>query len=85
MTSLSTLLICGFCGCAHWPAALERPRTPLPSPSCCTSVLHNTDGVLVRLINLTQTRVTWGEGTEIEEVPPSACPAGMSVEHFLDY
>jgi hypothetical protein len=35
-------------------------------------------------VNLAQTRVTWEEGTLIEELSPSNLPIGMSVGHFVD-
>lgn len=39
--------------------------------------------VLVSFCQLTQTRVTWKEGTSTEEVSPSNWPLGISVWHFL--
>jgi len=36
------------------------------------------------LVNLTQTRVAWEEGTSVEALPPSAWSAGMSLGTFLD-
>lgn len=38
--------------------------------------------LLLLLFNLTQSRVTWEEGTSNEIFPPLALPTGKSVRHF---
>lgn len=35
-------------------------------------------------VNLTQNKVTWEQGTPVEELLTSNLPMGMSVGHFLD-
>lgn len=37
------------------------------------------------IVNLTQVRVTWGEGTSVEEMPQSDWLVGVSMRHCLDW
>lgn len=38
---------------------------------------------LASFVNLAQDRVIWVEGTWIEKMSPSDCPAHTSLKHFL--
>lgn len=50
---------------------------------CLCDRLAKESVMLVSFVRLTQTRVSWEEGTSVEELLPSDWPVHMSAGHFF--